>query len=312
MNTQDTPFQLASRRLPILTRGVQEFLAQTRLLRRTEGPPSSLGLVVGPSGVGKTVAAHVCQEIMEQEQHASCALIDIMPRMTTREFLTTILRQLGEHVRPHTSREALRQVIEGLQQGKTHLLLLDQSDYLERSSLEVLALLVEKTPCSFLLMGLPPLHTRLNMVPSCAGRVNLSLKFDPLSEEELCQVFLPHIVLPGWKFSPENEDDLRLGHYLWENARPSLRRVCTLLEYASSLAQLADDSDVTFEQIRMAVRIAGFSRDRKIPEEETEFPQPLKILNRKRLLPGQEVRQMPRSFMEEKQPPQHSARKDEL
>jgi replication-associated recombination protein RarA len=312
MNTQGPPFQLASRRLPILTRSVQEFLAQTRLLRRAEGPPSSLGLVVGPSGVGKTVAAHACRETMEQEQHASCALIDLMPHMTTREFLSTILHQLGENNRPRTSHEALRQVIEVLQQGKTHLLLLDQSDYLERSSLEALTLLVEKTPCSFLLIGLPPLRTRLNMVPSCAGRVSLSLKFDPLSEEELCQVFLPHIVLPGWKFSPENEVDLRLGHYLWENARPSLRRVCTLLEYASSLAQLADASDVTFEQLHMAVRLAGFSRDRKIPEEETEVPQSLKMLNRKRLLTKQEAQPMRQSFMEEKQPPQQSARKDEL
>lgn len=299
MDTKGSPFHLPSQQLPIMTSNVREFIAQTRLLMSTEGPPSSLGLVVGASGTGKTVAAHVCREMIEQEEHASCAILDVMPQMTARDFLSVILHQLGKNARPRTSHEALRQVIEMLQQGKARLIILDQSDYLERSALEVLALLVDKTPCSFLLIGLPHLLTRLNMVPFCADRVSLILPFRPLAEEEMYETFLPQVELPGWAFHPQSKEDLRIGKYLWENARPSLRRVCTILGYASYLAQMSNASNVTIEHIRQAIHMTGLSRSRKENEEETELSQSVKVLNRKRSSNKKDRREMLKSSIGE-------------
>jgi hypothetical protein len=59
--------------------------------------------------------------------------------------------------------------------------------------------------------------------------------------------------LPGWEFDPENEADLLLAKYLWGNAHPSLRRLRTILTYASQIAHLRGQATITIETIRLAL-----------------------------------------------------------
>ena len=270
MDAVHTENRLPHDQPPINTSDMKRLIVQANLLSSTEGSSTSVGLIVGASGTGKTLAAHAYRVNAEQEQRSRCAIIDVMPQITAKGLLSTILHQIGEDPRFRTSHDALLRTIDVLQQGKTRLLILDQGDYLERSTLEVLSLLVEKTPCSFLLVGLPHLRARLNMVPSFAGRVGLLLQFGPLPETEVYEVFLPQLVLSGWKFDPKSEEDLHIGRYLWKNARPSLRRLCTILGYASRLAQMSGSSKITFEDIRMAMRMTHFPDDWKENEEGSE------------------------------------------
>lgn len=264
MNTVFADHRLPYGQSPIYTSDVKRLIAQANLLMKIDGLPSSIGLALGPSGTGKTTAIHAYRAHAEREQPSSCAIVDVLPQITLKGLLSVILRQIGEDLRPHTSHDALLQTIDVLQQGKTRLLILDQSDYLEREAFELLSLLVEKTSCSFLLVGLPHLLARLNMVPSFAGRVDLRLQFGILPEEEVCDVFLPQLVLPGWEFNPENEEDLNIGSYLWEHAQPSLRLVCMILSYASRLVQMSGSRKITLEDIHTVIDMTAFPDSRSV------------------------------------------------
>jgi len=115
------------------------------------------------------------------------------------------------------------------------LIMLDQADYLQREHLELLGMLVDQTPCSILLIGLPQLLSAIEGHLPSASRLGLTLEFRPLSEDEVLDTFLPQLLLPGWVYDPKSEANCHLGSYLWQNARPSLRRLRTVLAYAHEL-----------------------------------------------------------------------------
>jgi hypothetical protein len=150
------------------------------------------------------------------------------------------------------------------------LVMLDQADYLQREHLELLRMLVDQTPCSFLLIGLPQLLSAIEGHPPSASRLSLTLEFRPLSEEEVLVEFLPQLFLPGWVYDPTSEADRHLGSYLWRNARPSLRRLRTILAYASLLAQQPDAGKITLETVRLALQMMAPGEHPSSPQSEEE------------------------------------------
>jgi DNA polymerase III delta prime subunit len=273
MDTVHAENRLPHDQPPIYTSAVNCLIGQANLLRNVGESPATVGMVVGAPGTGKTIAAYCYQDYLareEPEQRSKCALIPVLPQVTAKDTLSSILHRVGEHSHGHTLQNVFHQTIDVLQQRKTRLLILDGSDYLERETLEILSRLVEQTSCSLLLIGLPQLSAHLRIAPSFAGLIGLTLQFRPLPDTEVYELFLPQLVLPCWEFDSTNEEDLRLGRYLWKHARPSLRRVRTILAYASQLAQMKNSKKITFEDLHMAVSMTYSSGNRTYSQENEE------------------------------------------
>ena len=245
---------------PIRTSNIELFTAQVDLLRSAEHAASAIGIVGGGPGTGKSIAAHLYLAEEEQKWHPpdlTCVILDIMPQATTKWLLDSIAHRISDMPRSRTSHEAFQQVLTALEQRRVRLLMLDNADYLSHQQLEVLRVLIGKSTCSVLLIGLPRLLTAFSTHPKIEARVVLSLPFSPLSDEELFARFLPQLQLPGWTFDPQNETDLLMGKYLWRKCHPSLRRLHVILTSASLLAQLHGSPTITLETIRLAVQLAS-------------------------------------------------------
>jgi len=243
---------------PIRTSNIARFAVQADLLRNTEDAPSVLGIVTGPPGTGKTIAAQLY--LAEEEQKwqppdLTCVMLDIMPQETTKWILDSIAHRISDMPRSRTSHEAFQQVLTALEQRRVRLLMLDNADYLSHQHLEALHALIGKSTCSVLLIGLPRLLTGIKMHPQLDARVGLSLPILPLPDEEVFATFLPQLHLPGWAFDPQNETDLQMGKYLWRKSCPSLRRLRVILASASQIAQLRGTPTITLETIRLAVHM---------------------------------------------------------
>ena len=112
-------------------------------------------------------------------------------------------------------------------------------------------------------MGLPQLLQRSLNHPRLFDRIGLTLRLPPLSYEEVLQVVLPALELPGWVFDVDHEADYLLGEQLWEYSYPSLRRLNNLLQAASTLALKEHEPKVTESCIRYAMQLQAPLRDRQ-------------------------------------------------
>lgn len=232
--------------------------------------PSSISIVSGAPGTGKTTAARLYLADGERQPLATCALITIPPRATPRQFLNAVTGHISGQRPVHGAHEAFQQTLLVLEQRHTQLLLLDQADYLQRDHLELLRMLVEQTACSIVLIGFPQLLSAIKGHLPTLDRRGLTLEFRPLSEEEVLVEFLPQLFLPGWVYDPTSKEDRHLESYLWGNARPSLRRLRKILTYASLLAKPSDAGKITLETVRLALQMMAPGEHPSSPQSEEE------------------------------------------
>jgi DNA transposition AAA+ family ATPase len=246
---------------PIHTSNVTRFAEQVDLLRNKEHDLPELGIVIGPPGTGKSTAAklYFTKEEKCLSTDSGCMMIRDMPHMTPRWLLESITHQIDDAPRSATSHAAFHRAAETLEQCHVRLLAVDEADNLQYEHLEVLRMLMWETPCSLLLIGLPSLVTRIAKYPRLIRSVSFSFQFLPLADKEMFTGFLPQLNQPGWVFHPKNETDRYMGEYLWRNTCPSLRRLSTILMYASHITQHRGMTTITIEEIRFAIQIMGSS-----------------------------------------------------
>ena len=82
--------------------------------------------------------------------------------------------------------------------------------------------------------------------------------FAPPTEHEILQSVLPQLLVLGWSFDPENDVDRQLGEKIWQAVKPSLRRLRTLLQTASLLANSIGDDKITCDNLGQALDMIAF------------------------------------------------------
>lgn len=150
---------------PIRTSSIELFRAQVDLLRSAEYISSTIGIVGGRPGTGKSIAAHLYLAEEEQKWQAPdlpYVLLDMSPQTTTNWLLNSISHRISDIPRSRTLHEALQQALTTLEQRRVRLLMIDNADYLTPHHMEMLRTLLWKSSCSVLLIGLPRLLTAIS------------------------------------------------------------------------------------------------------------------------------------------------------
>jgi len=240
----------------IQTSILKHFLDFAQLLADRQHHDALMGIAVGASGIGKSVAQRCYQEQLPREGVCSKSLsIQVGPHLTPCSLITQLLGAFGGTTNTRRSPDKVDRLAEVIYHKKPRLVTLDGADRLSDACFEMLCSLFDMTRCPLLLVGLPPLLPRIQRHPRMSDMVGLYLKFIPLSFEEVLYEVLPALVFPGWVFNPAQEADRLLAEQLWEFTRPSLRRLRNILGTASTLAHMQHEPNVTHACIQRAMHM---------------------------------------------------------
>lgn len=255
-----TTDQFAEDHLPegqpvIVTRNVRRCRSFMRLITDPERRSSTMGVITGVAGVGKTIALQYYLDSLTP--HAQTALpvavkVKVRTRSSPRALAINILESLQEQVRGRNIYEIADEAAAALERNYIRLLAVDEADRLNDESFEVLRHLFDKTGCRIVLVGLPNILTVVEHHLKFSSRVGLRMPFVPLELEEVLTVVLPQLVFPRWTYDPHQSADRELGTRIWRKVNPSLRNLTTLLATASQMARDEEMLSITSDIIEEA------------------------------------------------------------
>jgi hypothetical protein len=229
-----------------------------------------MGIAVGASGIGKSVALQCYQEQLLREGAFSKSLsIQVYPHLTPGSLITLLLGAFEDTINTRRYPSKIDSLAEVMCHKNPHLVILDEADRLNDACFEMLCSLFDMTRCPLLLVGLPQLLPRIQRHPRMSDMVSLYLKFIPLSFEEVLYEVLPALVFPGWVFNPGQETDRLLAEQLWKYTTPSLRRLRDVLGTASTLAHMQHEPYVTHVCVQRAMHMVLPPLDRTSSYERT-------------------------------------------
>ena len=260
----------------IQTSNVIRVMKFVGLLTDSESRYSTIALITGSAGEGKSIATRYCQEMLERKYKTALPAsirVKIMPRATPRALSDDISDELGERPKRETnvyriSKEAARSI----RGNDTKLVIFDKSNRLRDDTFEVIRYLLDKAGCPILIVGLPNVLNVIDSHEQFSSRVGMRMRFEPLSLQEVTAVVLPQVVFPRWTFDPENEQDRLIGEEIWRRTCPSLRKMRNLLDMASKIAKAKDEPKITIDSIREAYTWIS-SHEEKRRKQQKKQPQ---------------------------------------
>jgi DNA transposition AAA+ family ATPase len=272
------PLDFAEDHLPpdqpvIMTSNVIGFLAYMFMLTTSVKRYPIMGAVVGPPGLGKTIAVvHYVDDlpVLAHTRWPSGVRCRLKKGTTGREMLRDIITAMGEIPRGRTRYDLFDEVVAAIQRNCIDLLIIDEADRLTTETFDLLRDIFDKTGCTIVLVGLPDLLNVTRKHPKFHSRMAVPMTFEPFSEKEILETILPGLVFPCWSFDPSNKEDLAMGRSIFRMVGSSLRQVRNLLETASRIAQDEGTARITIRTITEAKEIIlGRSRATKGEERQT-------------------------------------------
>lgn len=236
----------------IRTSNVIAFLAYMFLLTSSLRRYSIMGAVVGPPGLGKTIAVVDYVDnlpVLEHTGMPSGVRCRLQKGTTGRAMLKVILSAMYELPRGRTQYELFDEVVAAIRRNCIDLLLVDEADRLTTETFDLLRDIFDKTGCTIVLVGLPDLLNVTRKHPKFDSRMADPMTFKPFGEVEMLNTILPGLIFPCWSFDPENEEDRVMGKRIFGMVRSSLRQLRNLLETASQMAQVEGTGRITLETI---------------------------------------------------------------
>src|SRR5260370_25198754 len=87
---------------------------------------------------------------------------------------------------------------EAIRRNDLDLILIDEGDWLNVESFELLRHIFDRTGCPIVIVGLPKIMRVITRHEKFASRVGLHMEFLPLTQEEVLTTVLPALTLPYW------------------------------------------------------------------------------------------------------------------
>lgn len=166
----------------IKTKNVKKFTALMDELQKLPPNIPKLALVYGSHGLGKS------QTIQWWADKNDSVYVRAAQGMTSRWLLSEIAEELGEEPFWHT--QETFGLIENHLRQNPKVIIVDEVDYLiEKSTVETLRDLHDKTGCPIVLVGMASADKKLSRYPHLVDRIYKSFMFEPFDSNDIKDIF---------------------------------------------------------------------------------------------------------------------------
>jgi DNA transposition AAA+ family ATPase len=266
-----TKLTYAEDRLPknqhyINTRNNRRFETTVVLLTDPIANPT-MGCVTGKPGMGKSIAI---QKYMQQQMGTKLLVglpTVVRCKVPTNATAATVARELmltvGEDPASTGNRHTIAtRVAEAIERNGVNLVFIDESDRLNRESFDIIRYIFDKTGCVFVIVGLPKILSVIDKHEQFASRVGLRMEFEKPCLDEVLDLILPNLAIPGWQYIPDNEKDRQLGTEAWRMTG-TFRRLRNLLERAGSFCRIEGKNHIDLIALQAAFEYVSTEEERR-------------------------------------------------
>ncbi len=237
---------------PIMTNSVKRFHAcmQFIMQSREQTGYATMGIVTGDAGLGKTIAIQTYLQDLKPRAYSgfpACVSIKVSPRSTAKALAKTLITTLNGERGGYNVYDMEAMVAEAIRRNDLDLVLVDEGDWLNVESFELLRHIFDRTGCPIVVVGLPRILKVINRHEKFLSRIGLHMEFLPLTQEEVLTTVLPALTLPLWQYDADNPEDRQMGIQLWQRVCPSFRKLRVVLQYASQIASARGAERITQE-----------------------------------------------------------------
>ena len=245
---------------PIMTNSVKRFHAymQFMMQSREETGYATMGVITGDAGVGKTIAIQTYLQQLQPRAYSgfpACVGIKVRPRSTAKALAKTLVATLNGEQAGHNVYDLEAVSAEAIRRNDLDLILVDEGDWLNVESFELLRHVFDRTGCPIVIVGLPRIMRVINRHEKFVSRVGLHMEFLPLTQEEVLMTVLPALTVPYWHYQSDNPADREMGIALWQRVCPSFRKLRVVLQYASQIARARQAERITSEILTETFRL---------------------------------------------------------
>ncbi len=170
-----------------------------------------LNIILGDVGTGKTTLSRKLYQLIKSQEGFICHMV-LDPVYESEEiFLTSLVRNFDVPVSSSgpailNLKEALERFLfqKGVEEKQTVVLIVDEAQKLNETTLEALRVLLNYETNEFkllqlVLLGQMELHSKIMEIPNFLDRINLKYTLNPLDEEETSQMIEFRIKQAGYE-----------------------------------------------------------------------------------------------------------------
>lgn len=167
----------------IKTKNVKRFVSLMDELQNLPANVPKLALVFGDIGLGKS------QTIQWWADKNDSVYVRATQGMTSRWLLSEIAEELGEDPYWHT--QETFNLIENHLKQNPKVIIVDEVDYLiEKSTVETLRDLHDKTACPVVLVGMSSVDKKLARYPHLVDRLYKTMKFEQFTADDIKEIII--------------------------------------------------------------------------------------------------------------------------
>ena len=197
----------------------------------------TLGLLIGLPGVGKTWAVQYAAQQQHQPELITASPVlytAVDTENTSRTLLINLLTCLGPDYRAPVA-DMVRMACCWIHRRQVELIILDEADRLDKTSLEMLQDIHDRTRCAFLFVGEPDLSLKFRRHEALLNRLGITMELPLLTFDEMVEFLL------GLQKAHLQEKDSR---------HPQAQLFITLEQVPEDLTMLKEIYRVTFGNVR--------------------------------------------------------------